>query len=561
MKRMPWLFSISVVIAGLLAVSCGDGDGVDETLVIRYWQAPSIANPYLTGGTKDIDAATLVLEPLANYDEDAQLVPRLAEAVPTMANGGISKDLSTITWQLKAGILWSDGSPLTAEDADFTYDYACSLPNANCQEDNIEDVRAIDELTLEITFESPSPYPYTLFVGQGAYILQKAQFEDCMGGTAREGECQEKNLYPVGTGPYRIVEFNVNESVMYEANNQFRVPNQPYFTKVVIQGGGDAEAAARAVLETGEADYGWNLQIESETLETLAALGRGTLVNVFGSNVESLVVNFTEPESSVDPHPFFSEPAVREALSLAVDRSAIAALYGTRAARPTCDILPDVVPAPAPYASPNNEDCFMQDLNEARDRLVEAGWVLPDDDGIRERNGVRLSILYQTTINPLREDTQKLIQEWWREIGVETELKNIEASIFFGGNPDSPDTYQRFLADIQMYTNGSGVDPQEFLARWRSIAIPTAANMWTGANDSRWVSEAYDNAYEELQVTPIGPEREELVIEMNDLVVQEHVVIPLIQRAFVSAFGNHLKGVRLSSWDSELWNIHEWYRE
>ena len=209
----------------------------------------------------------------------------------------------------------------------------------------------------------------------------------------------------------------------------------------------------------------------------------------------------------------------------------------------------------------------MQDLNEARDRLVGAGWILPDDDGnreddgIREKNGVRLSILYQTTINPLREDTQKLIQEWWREIGVETELKNIEASVFFGGNPDSPDTYQRFLADIQMYTNGSGVDPQGFLARWRSIAIPTAANMWTGGNDSRWVSEAYDNAYEELQTTPIGPERETLVIEMNDLVVQEHVVIPLIQRAFVSAFGNHLKGVRLSSWDSELWNIHEWYRE
>ena len=159
MKRMPWLFSIFVVIAGLLSASCGDGDGVDETLTIRYWQAPSIANPYLTGGTKDIDAATLVLEPLANYDEDAQLVPRLAEAIPTMANGGISEDLRTITWQLKAGIVWSDGSPFTAYDADFTYDYACSLPNANCQEDNIEDVRAIDELTLEITFESPSHIP------------------------------------------------------------------------------------------------------------------------------------------------------------------------------------------------------------------------------------------------------------------------------------------------------------------------------------------------------------------------------------------------------------------
>ena len=93
MKRMPWLFSIVVTMAGLLAGSCGDGD--PESLTILYWQAPSIANPYLTGGTKDIDAATLVLEPLANYDEDAELAPRLAEAIrpwPMAASPEIGHD-------------------------------------------------------------------------------------------------------------------------------------------------------------------------------------------------------------------------------------------------------------------------------------------------------------------------------------------------------------------------------------------------------------------------------------------------------------------------------------
>ena len=237
-----------------------------------------------------------------------------------------------------------------------------------------------------------------------------------MGDMARQGECRDKNLYPVGTGPYRIVQFNVNESVVYHANSHFRVLHQPFFTQVVIQGGGDAEAAARAVLETGEADYGWNLQVEAEILETLVSLGRGTLESIFGSNVESLVVNFTEPESSVAPHPFLSDPAVREALSWAVDRAAIAALYGTRAARPTCDILPNVVPAPAPYASPNSDACLMQDLEMARDLLDDGGWQL-GEDGIREKDGVRLSILYQTTTNPLRQATQALIQGWWEGIG------------------------------------------------------------------------------------------------------------------------------------------------
>ena len=557
MKRMPWVFSIVVLTVGLFASSCGDGDRGTEPLTIRYWQAPSIANPYLSAGTKDVDAATLVLEPLANYDENAALVPRLAEAIPTADNGGLSGDLTTITWRLKARIQWSDGSPLTAHDAVFTYDYACSLPNANCEADSIEAVRATSDLTLDITFEAPSPYPYTLFVGPGSYILQRAQFEDCMGGAARQGACRDKNLYPVGTGPYRIAQFKVNESVVYVANEYFRKPGQPLFTSVTILGGGDAETAARAVLETGEADYAWNLQVESEILEPLAALGRGTLQHVFGGNVESLAFNFTEPESSFHPHPFLSDPAVREALFLAIDRDAIAALYGD-AARPTCN----VVAAPEPYVSSGNDACLVQDLEMARHLLEQAGW-LPGHDGVRQRDGVRLSILYQTSSNPLRQATQALVQTWWEEIGVETELKDIAGSVYFGGDPDSLDTYQRFHADVQMYTRtrGSSVDPQGFLAGWRSLEIPTADNMWRGGNDSRWISAAYDDAYEALSMTPVGPAREELVMDMNDLVVQNHVVVPLVRRASVSAVSNRLKGVRLSPWDSDMSTIHEWYRE
>ena len=88
-------------------------------------------------------------------------------------------------------------------------------------------------------------------------------------------------------------------------------------------------------------------------------------------------------------------------------------------------------------------------------------------DGVREKNGVRLSILYQTSTNSVRQGTQAFIKEMWKAIGVETELRNLSASVFFGGDPGSPDTYQKFYADIEMYTNNfSGTDPETYMANW-----------------------------------------------------------------------------------------------
>ena len=155
-----------------------------------------------------------------------------------------------------------------------------------------------------------------------------------------------------------------------------------------------------------------------------------------------------------------------------------------------------------------------------------------------------------------------MIQEWWQELGVETELKDIDAGDFFGGDPDNPDTVGRFYADIQMYTSGPGIDPQGYLRSWRTSEIASAENDWEGANVPRWFSLEYDAAYEELEGAPLGSERVDLIIELNDLLVQNYVLIPLVNRATVSsAVSNDLKGVRLNAWDAELWNIHEWYRE
>ncbi|MCY4379816.1 MAG: peptide ABC transporter substrate-binding protein [Candidatus Dadabacteria bacterium] len=576
MKYKKTFLVLAMIVAGLFITSCGDDDD-DETLTILYWQAPTSVNPYLTGGIKDVDASALILEPLANYDEEGRLVPRLAEEIPTVENGGVSEDMTTITWKLKEGILWSDGTPLTVEDVIFTHRYLCSLPSTEslCGPVPIGNVDPVEDfpLSIRVTFTEPVIYPYTLFVGASSPILQKAQFANCVGESVEE--CHMEHLYPVGTGPYKITDFTISESdagtisvLTYEINEHFRTTDK-LFPEVIIKGGGNAVTAARAVLERGEADYAWNLQIDPQTLGSLQEVGKGTVRPAFASLVEYLVINFTNPDPDLgdrrsewsdgnNPHPFLTDPAVRRALSLAIDRRHIVEqLYGI-GGRTTCNIIP----APSQYASPNNEACLTQDIEEARTLLNKAGWI-PGDDGIREKNGVRLKILYQTSTNSVRQTTQELIQGWWRDIGVQTELKNIDAGIFFSGDSDddNPDNLWRFYADIQMYAGEASIDPQSDLSGWLTTEITGSENDWSGGNVPRWSNQEYDDLYQELTQTPIGPDRESLVIRMNDMLIQNHVVIPLVDRAFVSAFSNSLKGVRINGWDSKLWNIHEWYRE
>ena len=112
------LLSLSFALSLASAVEAKRGS--DGQLNLLYWQAPSTMNPNLSGGTKELEASSVVLEPFARYDEKGNLVAWLAEKIPTVANGGISKDLTSITWKIKRGIKWSDGSALTADDAIFT---------------------------------------------------------------------------------------------------------------------------------------------------------------------------------------------------------------------------------------------------------------------------------------------------------------------------------------------------------------------------------------------------------------------------------------------------------
>ena len=541
----------------------------EKVLTLLYWQAPSLPSPYLSGGFKDRDAGAVTLEPLAKYDPEGNLVPALAAEIPTPENGGFAEDLMSITWKLKEGLRWSDGSDLTADDVVFTWRY-CVDGETGCTSessfDGIASVEAVDNLSVKVTFEAPTPYPYSAFVSTGVPIISRAQFGECIGAAA--ATCDAQNTAPLGTGPYRIIDFKVNDQAVYERNPFYR-GETPYFDRVVLKGGGDADSAARAVLENEEADYAWNVQVEPEILTEMEEQGRGKVVSAFASLVERIVVNQTNPDPELgedrseyldgqNPHPFLSFRPIRQAMSMTIDRGRISEeLYGF-AGEPTCNL----VTGPPRYVSTANDGCLSQDIEGAKKLLDDNGVVDTDGDGVREYEGVPLRIRYQTSTNAIRQDTQALVSDWWREIGIETELVDHDASVFFGGDPvdDKEASYRRFFADVQMYASETGIDPQESLSDLLCKHIPTPEDNWSLGNIARACNPEYDSLFARLEQTGIGPEREALVKQLNDIHVQSYVEIPLVNRGYVSAHLNTLKGVRINGWDSELWNIAEWRR-
>lgn len=537
----------------------------DGEVKILYWQAPSILNPFLSGGTKDTEASSLIVEPLARYNETGTLVPWLVDEVPSVANGGVSEDLTQITWKLTPGLLWSDGSPVTSADVKFTYEY-CTHPEGGCAQltkfEGVTSVETPDDLTIVVTFDVPTPNPYGPFVGNESPILQKAQFENCTGAAA--STCTEQNFNPIGTGPFVVTEFKTNDVITMVANTNYRDPAKPAFASLTLKGGGTAAAAGTAVMETGEFDYAWNLQLAPDVIAKMEEGGKGVPVAGFGPLLERIMLNNTNPDpalgpderSVIRPHPFLSDPAVYKAMSMAIDRPLLVEVGYGQAGRVSCSW----VPAPAAFAV-DIEGCDVQDIDGANKMLDDAGIVDTDGDGIREKDGVPLSIVYQSSVNAVRQDFQALIKDWWEQIGMEVELRAIDSSVFFGGDAGSPDTFQKFYADVEMYANTfNGTDPQAYLGNGLCDKAPRPATQWQGENISRFCDEEYDALHKELSETADMAERSRIGKELSRMAFERGSMIPLVHRGRLSAHSNSLGGVKLNVWDSELWNVADWYR-
>jgi len=541
--------------------------GQGGELKILYWQAPTILNSHQATGTKDYDAARLMIEPLASWGVDAKPIANgLAKAIPTLENKGVSADFTTVTWQLIDGLKWSDGTNVTADDVVFTSKYMADAdtadPNSSFME-GVKSVVATNATTVTVTYEAPTSSYYQFGVGGGNEIMQKAQFEKCLG--AKASECAE-NLKPIGTGPYKLKEFKSGDVVTYEMNPNFRDPKKPYFKTVQLKGGGDAVSAARAVFQTGDIDYGWNLQVEAPVLQALiTGSTKGDYLGKASSNIERVNINFANPDPALgdnrsEPttkHPFFSDKNVRVALALATDRATVGKqLYG--------DGLTGVSTCNQLMGNPAWESKTSAALNvckfdpaAANKLLDDNGWV-KGSDGVRAKAGVRLKILFGTTVNSLRQATQDILKKNWEAVGFSVELRSVPGGVFFSNAADGAN---RFYYDVSMFTNGTTPDITSYMAQWTTKQIAQKSNNWNQNNYHRYTNPAYDTIVDTMRKETDPLKINALGIQANDIIVGDVVVIPLVNRFQVaSAKSKTLQGTNLNPWDSEMWNIADWYK-
>jgi peptide/nickel transport system substrate-binding protein len=530
-------------------------------LKVLWWQGPTLLNPHFAVGTKDQDGSRLFYEPLAGWDGDGNLRPVLAEAIPGREDGTLAADGKSVTWKLKKGVTWHDGKPFTADDVVFTWEYSKNPATATVTVGSYKDVvvEKIDDHTVVVKFPQPTPFWADAFVASAGSIIPKHLFADYIGDKSRDAPT---NLKPVGTGPYKFKDFKPGDMVAGVINTAYHMENRPYFDAIEMKGGGDAVSAARGVLQTGEFDFGWNMQVEDEILLRMEKGGKGRVIITPGGGIEHIQLNSTDPWTEVDgerssfktKHPTLTDPAVRQALALLVDKDSVEKYIYGRTGKATANFIDN----PERFRSKTTKYEF--NIDKANALLDKAGWA-KGADGVRAKDGKKLKFVFQTSINQPRQKTQAIVKQACQKAGIDIEVKAVTASVFFSSDVANPDTYPHFYTDLQMYNNGpQQPDPEVFLRQFLLAEVAAKENKWQGRNITRWTNKEYDEIHKAAQLELDPVKRAAMFIKLNEMVVNNQVVIPVVARPVVTAVANNLV-VELTGWDNNTWDLPNWYKE
>ncbi|MFZ6029467.1 MAG: peptide ABC transporter substrate-binding protein [Chloroflexota bacterium] len=474
-----------------------------------------------------------------HFDDENNPIPILVAEMPSTENGGISEDGRVITFNLRSDIFWSDNEPVTSADFRFTYEMVTNPANAVASSspyDLIESLETPDERTVVVTFAEP----YAAWVGSmwhgllPKHILQTVFDAE---GTLDNAEWNRKPL--VGVGPFVFAEWESGSYARFVANENYRL-GRPILDEIFIRFVPD-DAAQIAALTGGEGDLGtFFSNADVPTLENAGI----AVYRVYSGYNEGFYF-YLDPEKG---HPALQDVNVRQAIAYAIDKEAITRdlLLGlTQPAATIWDNMPYVDPALQAYP---------YDPDKAAQLLDAAGWKDENGDGVREKDGVDLSLTYGTSTRKVRQDTQAVVQQQLAEVGIEVELLNYDSDLFFAGYAEGGPMATGQLDIFEYSTTPQYPDPDtyDFLCR----EIPSDESP-AGVNSGALCDEALDELFAQQARQVDFAERQQTFYAISRMIYEKAYWVGLWQDPDLWGVSERLKNVIISG-ATPFFNIIEW---
>jgi peptide/nickel transport system substrate-binding protein len=441
----------------------------NKVVSIAFTQEPNSLNPLYTDQWFSMTLRDFYLRTgLVTYNDKNEPVAQIATELPSAANGGVSADGKTITYKLRSDVKWSDGTPLTADDYVFTWEMAMNDKNLVTSrapwDTYVDKVEATDPTTLVVTFKEPyAPYLATIFVNSyGTNALPKHILQPVFDKDGTIDNAEWNRAPTVGVGPFVFKEWETGSHITFEANPNNPFPSAPKVNQIFVRIVPD-DAAQVAAIKAGDADIG--TFISYADVPDLQSLGTVDVPVVQSGYKESWFINLSA-EGDTAGHPALQDKNVRRAIVMAVDRNKITQELLNGLTKPALTFwdgtaFADTSITPIPF-----------DPEGAKKLLDDAGWKV-GADGIREKDGVKLKLRYLTTTREVRQNTQAIVQQQWKDIGVDSELAAHPSDIFFNGfAQDGP--VARGQYDIAEWSDAPSF-PDPDTAKWLCDEVPSDA--------------------------------------------------------------------------------------
>jgi peptide/nickel transport system substrate-binding protein len=530
--------SRSGTAAGAGRTAGDNAPAVGGRITIGVQQEPERLSEILNATAVNNLICNLIFSKFVKYDDQLQLVPDLIEEIPTVGNGGISADHLTYIYKLRENVRWHDGVPLTSADVEFTYRVIMD-PKVNVESregwDAISSVETPDERT--VVFHLARPYPD--FVSEIFFdesVLPKHILQN------ETGEAFHRSRFhqaPVGSGPFKFKEWKSGSHMVLTRNDRYYADG-PFLDEIVFKFVPD-ENMLLVQLKTGEIDVYDNA--DGSFLSQLESLDGFRVYRTPTMMYEHIDLN-TE-------NPILADRRVRQALSYATDKTAIA------------KIAYDGLVEPAPldeYPSSKYYDAAQAvrvtyDPLKARKLLRDAGWEDRDGDGILEKNGRPLVLTISTTAGRLnRERTEAVLRDQYREVGVDLRIQNYNPTVF-AGSYEEHGILKSGKFDLAMYAWLSSPEPATKEDLYSIRTIPPGGQNHPRIRDER-LSRLLEEGAHEVDET----RRIEIYHEVAAILVDEVPVIPLFWYTALDVCTQRLRNYKPNPTQSaDTWNANEWY--